>query len=86
MERLLNGYIEINNEEGEKFYRKIIFPNNRIYFEELTKGGNKILLSQIKQDYNQSDKKAFFVISNLKNNEHTLGQHIERVIEYVKIS
>lgn len=86
LERLLNGYIEINNEEGEKFYRKIIFPNNRIYFEELTKGGNKILLSQIKQDYNQSYKKAFFVISNLKNNEHTLGQHIERVIEYVKIS
>lgn len=85
LERLLNGYIETNNEEGTKFYRKILFPSNHIYFDEFTRGGNKMLLSQIKQDYNQNNKKAFFIISKLANVENTLGQHIERVIEYVKV-
>lgn len=86
LKRLLNEYIETNNEEGEKFYRKIIYPTNRIYFEEFTRGGNQTLLSQIQKDYNKQNKKAFFIISNLANTGNTLGQHIERVIEYVKIS
>ncbi len=86
LKKILYEYIPKSDKDGIELFRKIVFPPNLGYFEELKNGGNQTSLNKVEKNYTENNKKRYFIISNLANDENNLGQHIERVIEYVKIS
>lgn len=84
LKKVLFGTFSTINDKDDEMLKKIILPENMQYFEELKNGMNKTKLSEINTVPNENNKKAYFIIKKLWDNT-TLGEHIERVIEYVKV-
>lgn len=84
LKKILFGTFSTITDKDDEMLKKIILPENMPYFEELINGMNKTKLSEINKVPNENNKKAYFIINKLWDNT-TLGEHIERVIEYVKV-